>query len=105
LFKLINPILHAQEPKDVARYKAEPYVIAGDVYSVPPHAGRGGWTWYTGSAGWTYRVALERILGCRVQGKNLLIDPCIPKAWRMYEISVRYRSARYEIVVENPLGV
>jgi cyclic beta-1,2-glucan synthetase len=105
LLSLINPINHASSATGIQRYKVEPYVIAGDVYSVPPHAGRGGWTWYTGSAGWTYRVALERILGCRFQGKNLLIDPCIPKTWRVYEMSVRYRTARYEIVVENPLGV
>lgn len=105
LLSLINPINHANSITGIQRYKVEPYVIAGDVYSMPPHAGRGGWTWYTGSAGWTYRVALERILGCRFQGKNLLIDPCIPKVWRLYEMSVRYRSARYEIAVENPSGV
>jgi cyclic beta-1,2-glucan synthetase len=72
---------------------------------MPPHVGRGGWTWYTGSAGWMYRVALEWLLGFRVQGSNLALDPCIPRGWPSFELVFRYRSARYEITVENPLGV
>ncbi len=105
LFSLLNPINHAGSRAALLRYKVEPYVTSADVYSQPPHAGRGGWTWYTGSAGWMYRAGLEWILGFRVQGATLLIDPCIPKAWRGFEIVFRYHSARYEIAVENPRGV
>jgi cyclic beta-1,2-glucan synthetase len=75
------------------------------VYATPPHAGRGGWTWYTGSAGWMYRAGLEWILGFHARGAALLIDPCIPRAWRGFEIVFRYHSARYDIAVENPRGV
>jgi cyclic beta-1,2-glucan synthetase len=102
---MLNPIRHAESPAGIHRYKVEPYVICADVYSVPPHDGRGGWTWYTGSAGWLYRVALERLLGFRAEGTNLVLDPCIPRSWRGFEIVFRYRSARYEISVDNPLGV
>jgi cyclic beta-1,2-glucan synthetase len=105
LLSLLNPINHANSQTGVHRYKVEPYVVSADVYSMPPHVGRGGWTWYTGSAGWAYRVALERILGFRLQGTNLVLDPCIPKAWPGYEISFRHGNARYDISVENPLGV
>ncbi len=72
---------------------------------MPPHVGRGGWTWYTGSAGRMYNVALEWILGFRVRGASFVLDPCIPRAWPKFEISFRHRSARYNITVENPLGV
>ncbi|HEY5046593.1 MAG TPA: glucoamylase family protein [Rhizomicrobium sp.] len=105
LLAMLNPIHHADDPSAIHRYKVEPYVACADVYSVPPHVGRGGWTWYTGSAGWMYRVTLEWLLGFRVQGANLLLDPCIPRSWPGFEIVFRYRSARYEIAVENPLGV
>jgi cyclic beta-1,2-glucan synthetase len=105
LFSLLNPIHHANSRAASHRYKVEPYVVSADVYSQPPHVGRGGWTWYTGSAGWLYRAGLEWILGFRVQGATLLIDPCVPKAWPGFEIVFRYRSARYEITVENPHGV
>ena len=105
LLAMLNPIHHADSPTGVHRYKVEPYVACADVYSEPPHVGRGGWTWYTGSAGWMYRVALERLLGFRVQGANLLLDPCIPRDWPGFEIAFRYRSTRYEIVVVNPHGV
>ena len=105
LLSMLNPIYHAGDAAGVHRYKVEPYVVCADVYSVPPHAGRGGWTWYTGSAAWMYRVALEWLLGLRVQGENLAIDPCIPRAWPNFEIVYRHRSARYQITVENPLGV
>ena len=84
------------------RYKVEPYVVAADVYSVPPHVGRGGWTWYTGSAGWLYRAGIELILGLVVNGETLLIDPCIPTAWPGFEMTLRYRGAVYEISVRNP---
>jgi cyclic beta-1,2-glucan synthetase len=89
----------------VQRYKVEPYAVAADVYSVFPHVGRGGCTWYTGSAGWLYRAGIEGILGFHVQGEFLVLDPCIPRAWPGFEIVFRYRSARYEIAVENPKGV
>jgi cyclic beta-1,2-glucan synthetase len=105
LLSMLNPINHASNPTDVQRYKVEPYVICADVYSMPPHVGRGGWTWYTGSAGWMYNVALERFLGIRIRGANLVLDPCIPRAWPKFEISFQYRSAHYEISVENPLSV
>jgi cyclic beta-1,2-glucan synthetase len=105
LLSLLNPINHANSQTGIHRYKVEPYVISADVYSMPPHVGRGGWTWYTGSAGWFYRVALERVLGFRLRGDNLLLDPCIPKGWSGFEISFRHGGARYDISVENPLGV
>jgi cyclic beta-1,2-glucan synthetase len=101
----LNPIHHASTPAAVHRYKVEPYVVSADVYSVPPHVGRGGWTWYTGAAGWLYRAGLEWILGFRVQGARLVLDPCIPRAWPGFEIEYRHRSARYEIRVENPRAV
>jgi cyclic beta-1,2-glucan synthetase len=105
LFSLLNPINHANSRAASHRYKVEPYVVSADVYSQPPHVGRGGWTWYTGSAGWMYRAGLEWILGFRVQGATLLIDPCVPKGWPGFEIVFCYHSARYEISVENPNGV
>jgi cyclic beta-1,2-glucan synthetase len=105
LFSLLNPINHASTRAGVHRYKVEPYVACADVYSMPPHVGRGGWTWYTGSAGWMYRAGLEWILGFRVRGKTLLIDPCIPRTWPGFELVYRYGSTRYEIEVENPRSV
>ena len=105
LFSLLNPINHASTRAGVHRYRVEPYVAAADVYSQAPHVGRGGWTWYTGSAGWMYRAGVEWILGFRLRGTNLVIDPCIPRAWRGFEIAFRYHSARYEIHVSNPNGV
>jgi len=105
LFSLLNPINHARTRAAIHRYKVEPYVACGDVYSEPAHVGRGGWTWYSGSAGWMYRAGLEWILGFRLRGATLLIDPCIPKVWRHFEIVFHYRSARYDIAVENPHGI
>ncbi len=105
LFSLLNPINHTRTRSDVHRYKAEPYVIAADIYAAPPHVGRGGWTWYTGSGGWMQRAGVECILGLRVRNDILQLDPCIPKTWPRFEIALRYRSTRYEIVVENPDGV
>ncbi|MGA7712784.1 MAG: glucoamylase family protein [Rhizomicrobium sp.] len=105
LLSMLNPINHSDSSTEMHRYKVEPYVVCADLYSVPPHVGRGGWTWYTGSAGWMYRVVLEGLLGFRLQGTNLAIDPCIPRGWPSFEISFRYRSSRYDILVENPLGV
>jgi cyclic beta-1,2-glucan synthetase len=102
LFRLLNPIYHADKPDKVARYKVEPYVVAADVYSVAPHVGRGGWTWYTGSAGWMYRLGVEAILGLRKVGGNLRIDPCIPKHWQGYEMTYRHGTTWYHIRVESP---
>jgi cyclic beta-1,2-glucan synthetase len=104
-FSLLNPINHTRSPADIERYRVEPYVVAADIYSVPPNEGRGGWTWYTGSAGWMYRAGLEWILGFRVRAGKLLLQPCIPPAWRGFEITYRHGAAHYEIVVENPRGV
>jgi cyclic beta-1,2-glucan synthetase len=105
LFSMLNPINHARSRSDVHRYKVEPYVIAADVYATPPHVGRGGWTWYTGSAGWMQRAGIESILGLRLRGAVLELGPCIPKHWPRFEVTLRSRSARYEILVENPDGV
>jgi len=105
LLGMLNPIERARTPAAVARYRVEPYVVAADVYAEAPHVGRGGWTWYTGSAGWMYRAGLESLLGFCVRGTRLVIDPCIPRAWPGFSITFRHRSARYEIVVENPEGV
>ncbi|MFO7549306.1 MAG: hypothetical protein R6X29_10625 [Acidimicrobiia bacterium] len=104
LFGLLNPINHASTRAGIHRYRVEPYVAAADVYSEAPHVGRGGWTWYTGSAGWMYRAGVEWILGFHLRGTRLAIDPCIPRAWREFEISFRYHSSRYEIRVSNPDG-
>ena len=105
LFSLLNPINHALTYHEALRYKVEPYVVAADVYSETPHVGRGGWTWYTGSAAWLYRAGLEWILGCRMHGATLLIDPCVPRTWQEFHVSLRYHATRYEIEFENPGGV
>jgi cyclic beta-1,2-glucan glucanotransferase len=104
LFSILNPINHAGTRAGVYKYKVEPYVAAADVYAEPPHTGRGGWTWYTGSAGWMYRAGIEWILGFRFRGAVLHIDPCIPRWWPGYRVTFRYHSATYELVVENPRG-
>jgi cyclic beta-1,2-glucan synthetase len=105
LFSILNPVNRASTRAGVHRYKVEPYVAAADVYAEYPHVGRGGWTWYTGSAGWMYRAGLEWLLGFRLRGATLHLDPCIPRAWRRFEITFRYHASRYEIRVENPNGV
>ena len=105
LFSILNPINRASTRAGVHRYKVEPYVAAADVYAEFPHVGRGGWTWYTGSAGWMYRTGIEWLLGFRLRGAVLHLDPCIPRAWRRFEITFRYHGSRYEITVENPRGV
>jgi cyclic beta-1,2-glucan synthetase len=102
LFHLLNPVNHTRTPAGADTYKTEPYVMAGDVYARPPHAGRGGWSWYTGSAGWMYRAGLESLLGLRRRGKTFVIDPCIPATWPEYHISWRFHDSRYEITVTNP---
>ncbi len=105
LFALLNPINHASTRAGLHKYKVEPYVAAGDVYAEQAHTGRGGWTWYTGSAGWMYRAALESMLGFHLQGATLKIEPCIPRGWREFEINYRRGKTLYEIKVENPLSV
>jgi cyclic beta-1,2-glucan synthetase len=104
LLSLLNPINHARTPAETARYKVEPYVVAADVYSVAPHNGRGGWTWYTGSAGWMYRAGIEAVLGIRQRGAFLLIDPCIPSDWPGFHVTLRRGTTRYDVSVENPAG-
>jgi cyclic beta-1,2-glucan synthetase len=105
LFSILNPINHSSTRAAIHRYKVEPYVVCADVYSSPQHIGRGGWTWYTGSAGWMYRTAVEGILGIHVRGRVLIINPCIPRGWTAFEITYKYGSSRYRIAVENPRGV
>ena len=102
LFHMLNPINHARTAADVEHYRAEPYVVAGDVYAHPAHAGRGGWTWYTGSAAWMYRAGLESILGLRRHGSTLEMDPCIPSSWPDYTVVWTFGQTRYEIAVSNP---
>jgi cyclic beta-1,2-glucan synthetase len=102
LFDMLNPVRRALTREGAERSKVEPYVAVADVYSVPPHAGRGGWSWYTGSAGWLQRAGVEGILGIRVLGAALHIDPCIPRDWPGFEATIAWRSARYRIVVGNP---
>lgn len=104
LFALVNPINHARDATATERYKVEPYVVAADVYSTAPHVGRGGWTWYTGSAAWMYRAGIEGILGLTRHGDALMLEPTLPKAWPQVEMRVLVASTRYKIVVENPSG-
>jgi len=106
LLSELNPIHHSSDPAGMAKYAAEPYVLAADVYSVAPHVGRGGWTWYTGSAAWMYRVGLEWVLGLKRQGDALFIDPCVPPSWQRFEVDYRTESGGVlSIVFENPEGV
>ena len=102
LFHMLNPINHTRTGSDVARYKAEPYVMAGDVYARPPHAGRAGWSWYTGSSAWMHRVALESILGLTRHGQTFKLEPCVPSTWPAYAVNWRIDGATYEIAVSNP---
>ncbi|WP_217538869.1 glycoside hydrolase family 94 protein [Stenotrophomonas sp. GbtcB23] len=96
---MINPLNHALDPEAVQTYRVEPYVLAADVYAVSPHVGRGGWTWYTGSAGWMYRLLVESLLGIRRQGDRLSLAPCLPDHWSSFELSYRFGRSRYEFVV------
>ncbi len=105
LFSLTNPVNHSSTRSAIHRYKVEPYVVCADVYSAPAHVGRGGWTWYTGSAGWMYRTAVEGILGLHLRGRKLRIDPCIPRSWPGFEVTYKHGSSRYHIAVDNPKGV
>jgi cyclic beta-1,2-glucan synthetase len=102
MFHMLNPVNRARNAADAERYRTEPYVVAADVYDHPAQARRGGWTWYTGSAGWMYRVGLEDLLGLRRRGDHVSIDPCIPSSWPGFSLRWRFGGALYEIVVENP---
>ncbi|MFL6591144.1 MAG: GH36-type glycosyl hydrolase domain-containing protein, partial [Luteimonas sp.] len=101
LLGLINPLSHTRDAADVETYKVEPYVMAADVYAVAPHIGRGGWTWYTGSAGWMYRLVIESLLGLHLEGDALRISPCIPESWPGFAVRYRYRDTMYRISVQQ----
>ena len=101
LLPFINPIRHSETAEDVRKYRVEPYALASDIYAVAPHTGRGGWTWYSGSAGYMYTLILESLLGVRLSGDCLTFDPCIPEGWDSYQVDYRYLSTVYHIVVRN----
>jgi len=101
LFSLLNPILHATDEKGARRYKVEPYVVAADVYSMAPHVGRGGWSWYTGSAGWMYRLIVETLFGLSVEVDQLRLNPKLPMAWESLKIHYRYRDTFYHITISR----
>jgi cyclic beta-1,2-glucan synthetase len=104
MFAMLNPINHAATPGDADRYKVEPYVVAADVYSTAPHEGRGGWTWYTGSAGWMYRAGVEGLLGLNRAGGHLTLNPCFPKAWPQLSATITLGAARIAVTILNPQG-
>ncbi len=104
LFGLINPVNHAQSAQAMDVYKVEPYVVAADVYAVAPHTGRGGWTWYSGSAGWMYRLIVESLLGLRLERDKLYIAPCFPQDWESFKVHYRYRETVYHITVVRGQG-
>ena len=99
LLAMINPLNHAKSPEGIATYKVEPYVVAADVYALPPHTGRGGWTWYTASAGWMYRLIVESLLGLRLEVDKLRFAPCLPADWKAFKVHYRYRETVYHINV------
>jgi cellobiose phosphorylase len=99
LLRMINPVHHSASPEGSALYKVEPYVVAADVYAVSPHIGRGGWSWYTGSSGWMYRLIVESLLGLGLAGNQLTIAPHLPAEWNSFKLHYRYRSASYAITV------
>jgi len=101
LFGLLNPVHHGGTPVRIATYKVEPYVVAADIYAVAPHTGRGGWTWYTGSAGWMYRLLVETLLGVNLEGDQLRLTPRLPKSWTTYKIHYRYRQTVYHITISR----
>lgn len=104
LFRLLNPILRSDDPAGVRRYLVEPYVLAGDIYSMPPHTGRGGWTWYSGAAAWLYRAGIEAVLGLERHGDELALAPCLPGDWMGYRARIRRGASSYTIDVSKPRG-
>jgi cyclic beta-1,2-glucan synthetase len=105
LLNFINPICRSGDPEQVRRYRVEPYAIAADIYSAPEHVGRGGWTWYTGAAGWMYRITVEHILGIKREGAWLTVNPCVPQHWRDFAVTLRLPGSNYRVEVRNPEGV
>ncbi len=101
LMNMINPVNHASAPEKIAVYRVEPYVVAADVYAMPPHTGRGGWTWYTGSAGWMYRLIVESLLGIELVGDKLRIAPCLPAAWSGFKLRYRHGETTYDVTVSQ----
>ncbi|MHB1530555.1 GH36-type glycosyl hydrolase domain-containing protein [Acidithiobacillus sp.] len=101
LFAMLNPVNHGSTPAEIERYKVEPYVMCADIYGAPPHTSRGGWTWYTGAAGWMYRLTVETLLGLQLEVDHLRIAPCIPAHWESYKIHYRYRETFYHITVKR----
>jgi len=101
LFALLNPIRHATDLAEVNRYKVEPYVVTADIYAIAPHIGRGGWSWYTGSAGWMYRLIVERLLGLRLEADQLRVSPRLPRAWESFKLHYRHRDTFYHITVKR----
>jgi cellobiose phosphorylase len=104
LFQLLNPVRHGGDASHVATYKSEPYVIAADVYGASLHTGRGGWTWYTGSAGWAYRLLVETLLGVNRRGETLHLSPRLPKAWNSMKVHYRFRQTVYHITYTRSTG-
>ena len=105
MLSALNPVNHSSTPEAAERYAVEPYVVAADVYAIKDAVGRGGWTWYTGSASWMYRIGLEHLLGVKLHEGKLTFAPCVPKSWKHYEIEYRCAGGRFQIVVENPEGL
>ena len=101
LYRMINPIEHARTKEASNKYKVEPYVISADIYGIGNLAGRGGWTWYTGSASWYYKAGIENILGLKIEEGYLKLEPCIPKDWKIYEIKYQYKESIYHITIKN----
>jgi cyclic beta-1,2-glucan synthetase len=102
LFHMINPINHMRTAEDAERYRTEPFAVAADVYAHPMHIGRGGWTWYTGSAGWLYQAAIQALLGLRRRGATISVQPCIPSVWPEYSLDWTFGGTRYRFTVANP---
>jgi len=104
IFGYLNPLTHSQTEADCERYRVEPYAVAADIYSEPPHAGRGGWTWYTGAAGWLYRAGLEALLGITREGSRLRIKPCVPEGWNDYKVTLRFKSLTHTFIMKRGAG-
>lgn len=103
-YRMINPIEHSRTKEEAIKYKVEPYIIAADIYGANNLIGRGGWTWYTGSSSWFYKVGIENILGLSIKKEQLSINPCIPRSWKEYSIQYKYKTNIYNIKIKNPNG-